>query len=515
MGAPKTKIRIFKLAIYMCGFLFLLFLVTMGNVSFCEEQATNVPAQEVEEGDNITLDFKDVDIQSVLRILSDKGNVNIVAGKDVVGTVTIRLVDVSWRRALDVILKTYGYGYEWISDKVIMVSTLEKIAQRRKSQEEAEAVEPIDTQIFVLNFSRAEDIKKAIENLVSQKGKINLENRTNSIIISDTKSNLKKIEEVIKGLDKVTPQVMIEAKIIEATLGTADKLGIDWTMKITAGGAKRPTTLPFSRWSTDHEFLGKNMYPIPKHETKSEYVEDMTQWIANPNATGPEDAYVHPYIKKITVTSDFPFTGGETYSPNSPIKFSSFPGATADQFTFGTLDFSQFQAVLEVLKSRADTKIVSNPRITTLNNQEANIIVGTVVPIPTYSYSTESGTRVISGYQDQRIGVKLTVTPNINEQSYITLNIKPNVEEIAGWTGPGNERPIISTRGAEAKVMIKDGQTLVMGGLISEKKIKSDKKVPFLGDLPIIGTLLFTKKSETVDKTDLLIFITPRIVKEG
>jgi len=167
---------------------------------------------------------------------------------------------------------------------------------------------------------------------------------------------------------------------------------------------------------------------------------------------------------------------------------------------------------LEILNSRTDTNIISNPRITTLNNQEAKIIVGTIVPIPLYEYSTDTGTRIISGYENQKIGVQLVVTPNINEQKYITLDVVPSVDEITGWTGPDNERPIISTRSATTKVMIKDGQTLVIGGLISEKKVKYKKKVPILGDIPILG-LLFTKKEDTVDKTDLLIFITPRIIE--
>ena len=157
---------------------------------------------------------------------------------------------------------------------------------------------------------------------------------------------------------------------------------------------------------------------------------------------------------------------------------------------------------MEILKSRSDTKIVSNPRITTINNQEAKILVGTVVPIPIYEYSREAGTRVIAGYRDQEVGVKLLVTPNINEQNYVTLSVKPSVEEIIAWTGPDDERPIISTRSAETRVMVKDGETLVIGGLIAETRIKSVTKVPILGDIWLLD-YLFSKKTDTLDKTEL------------
>lgn len=481
---------------------FLAYFVMAGHV-FCQGNPENLANANLKEGvadtvnaeqnnaadrlsasKNITLDFKDADIQSVLRIIAYKSGVNIVTTPDILGNVTIRLVDVPWEQALDTITKTCGFGFERLSDKIIMVSSLERLAQQRKSLQEAAAMEPLDTQAFVLNFSKAEDVKISVEKLISPKGKITVENRSNTILITDIKSNLKLVGDIIKGLDKATPQVMIEARIIETTLGTAEKLGINWTAQITAAGAKRPTTIPFKRDSDG------NMFPVPKR----------TETYAN---------------GAITVASDFPLIPGlpTTLSELKALDYGSFPMSSATDFSFGTLDFSGFKAVLEALSSRSNTKILSNPRITTLNNQEAKMLVGTIVPIPTYSYSKETGTQTISGYESLEIGVKLLVTPNINEKSYITLNIKPSVDEIIGYTGPNNERPIVSTRSAETRVMIKDGQTLAMGGLISEKKIKSHRGIPILKDLPVL-CYIFGKKEETIDRTELLIFITPRIVKD-
>jgi general secretion pathway protein D len=296
-----------------------------------------------------------------------------------------------------------------------------------------------------------------------------------------------RLSEIIKGLDKITPQVMIEARIIEATLGTADKLGIDWTMRVAASGSVRPTTFPFTE-----QVKGSGSKWFPKVKVPSE-LQRVTTTVyddaGNPISSTTEEKTWHKLVP-------------------------GFPSVPAGNFLFGTLDFSQLRAVLEILKSSSDTKIISNPHITTLNNQEAKILVGTKVPIPIYQFSTETGTRVISGYEEEKVGVGLTVIPSVNEKDYITLALKPTVEEITGWTGPDNERPIIATRSAETKVMIKNDQTLVMGGLISEKKIKARRKVPILGNIPVLD-FLFSWKSDILDKTELLIFITPHIITEG
>ncbi|RJO63974.1 MAG: type IV pilus secretin PilQ [Candidatus Omnitrophota bacterium] len=435
---------------------------------------------------NVTLDFKDADIRNVLKIISYKAGVNIVVTPDVVGNVNMRLVDVPWQNALDTIVKTYGFGYEWLNDRVIMVSTLARLAEQRKSQEEAMEKEPLDTDTFVLNFSSAIDIKNVLDKLLSARGKITVESRTNTLIVTDTKSTLLKIKEAIQRLDKMTPQVMIEARIIETTLGSSEKLGIDWNLRVALSGPKRPTTWPFTG-----EIKGAGSKYFPKTTVPTSLVREAT-----------------------TTYSETGAVVGTSYSENTYHSLvAGFPDVPTGLFTFGTLDMTGLQAVLEVLKSSSDTKIISNPRITTLNNQEAKILVGKVVPIPKYEYSKETGALSISGYEDKEVGVKLIVTPNINEQEYVTLSVKPSVEAIIGSTGPNGERPVISTRSAETNVMIKNGQTLVIGGLISEDKIKSKNGIPILGSLPLLK-YLFGRKEDTITKTEMLIFITPHIIRE-
>ena len=497
MKTQNLKLKIFKISnftLWFYLFTFAFYLLCYAQVSGQTQAAGEIPEEQTAKleslvaSENVTLDFKEADIRNVLKIISYKSGVNIVTTPEVMGNITIRLVDVPWEKALDVILKTYGFGYEWLSNKVIMVSTLEKLAQQRKVQQEAAEMEPLDTRVFVLNFSRADDIKVSVEKLVSSRGKITTEARTNTLLIIDTKSNLNSIAEIIKGLDKVTSQVMIEAKIIETTLGSAEKLGIDWSIRAALTGSKRPTTFPFQ--TEEYRGTGKKMLPAVQKPVS---------------------------IERVTTTS-YSETGIPLSTTTTEQLFHQlargFPDVATDTFLFGTLDFSQFSTVLEILSQRTDTKVLSNPRITTLNNREAKILVGSIVPIPNYEYSKDTGTRVVSGYTDQRIGIGLTVTPNINEQDYITLNLKPTIDQITGFTGPNNERPIISTRYAETSVMVKDGQTLVIGGLISEKKIKYKKKIPILGDIPILD-YLFSKKEDTIDRTELLIFITPHIIKEA
>jgi len=484
------KSKIFCLRFLFWIFIFICFpaLELRGEQEETNPEALIVnPEQGPDISQNVTLDFKDADIRNVLRIISYKAGINIVATPEVIGNVSIRLSDIPWERALDTIVKTYGFGYEWLNNKVIMVSTLEKLSQQRKAEEDAAEKEPLDTLAFTLNFTKADDIKTAIEKLISSRGKITLEPRTNTLLITDTKSNLIKISEIVRKLDKITPQVMIEAKIIETTLGSAEKLGIDWNLKVTMSGSKRPTTFPFKA-----NAVGTQSENFPLVKTPAE-------------------------LSRVTTTQTDAQSGTVLNTTTTEQLFNrlanSFPSVAENLFTFGTLDMTQVQAILEILNQRTDTKVLSNPRIATLNNREAKILVGSIVPIPNYEYSKDTGTRVVSGYTNQQIGIGMTVTPNINEHDYITLNVKPTIDQITGFTGPNNERPIISTRNAETNVMIKDGQTLVIGGLISENKIKYNKKIPILGDIPGLK-YFFSKKEDSINRTELLIFITPHIVRE-
>jgi type II secretory pathway component GspD/PulD (secretin) len=193
----------------------------------------------------------------------------------------------------------------------------------------------------------------------------------------------------------------------------------------------------------------------------------------------------------------------------------AFPVVDKAEFQFGTLDFSQFQAVLELIKQRSDAKVLSEPHVTTLNNKEAKILVGEVIAIPTFERNATTGRMEITGYTDRDLGISLTVTPQINSADEIVVSINPEITNLLGYDDltPEIKAPRFSTRSASTQVRIKNGQTIAIGGLIRETTVDTKTKVPILGELPLLEKL-FSHTNKTVQKTDLLFFMTVNIVSE-
>jgi len=415
--------------------------------------ANNIDPISVDDSEdgNIDVEFKDADINDVFRVLALKGNVSIVADPDVKGLVTVSIQNVPWEKALDVICRTYGYAYERESN-IIRVTTLDKQGQ-----------ENLVTEVFPLNYAKAADVAAAVGEMRSERGKIKFDSRSNLVIVTDIPTNIYKIAKVIARLDTITPQVTIEAKIIETNFDDAEDLGLKWNAQYTMTASSRPTTFPW-----------------PANQTGSLY----NNWLPN-----GDDG------------STFPTT-------SQP----AFPLATVDDFSYGILDGSSLSLLLQAIQTKTKTKTLSNPRITTLDNEPAEIHVGTDWPIANYSYNEETDRFVITGWEYKSYGILLQVTPTINKNGYVTLKLHPEISDQDGVIDfQGAQVPILVTQSADATVMIKDGDTLVIGGLLKDKKVKTISKVPFLGDIPILG-LLFTHKKETLEKNDLLIFITPHII---
>lgn len=394
----------------------------------------------------VTLDLEDADIKNVLQILSYKAGVNIVPTPDVQGLVTIKLKNVTWQNALNVILRTYGYGYDQRGN-VIIVATIDNLRKMHENAATLAGQETVSAKTFVLDYADASEVVGSIEKLLTSRGTINFDKRTNVLIVRDIPSNLEIISTVVERIDTTTPQVLIEAKIIETTLTDEENMGIDWVFQAGASGAKRPMFYPFTQ-SSSNKYL-KNM---------------------------------------------------------------PFPAPTDDLFTFGILDFSQMQAVLEMLKSRSGTDTLSNPRIVTLNNQKANIVVGQQYPLPQYTYNEEQAKLQISGWEYKDIGVIFEVTPHVNKVGHVTLKVEPKITDIIDYvTVESTQVPKLSTESASTNVMIKDGQTLVIAGLIKKKWTDTKKKVPVLGDIPLAG-LAFRKTDKKLEKTELIVFITPHVI---
>jgi type IV pilus assembly protein PilQ len=429
----------------------LIILSLMMIPAFAQDQAaTEQPGSQdnlsFSEQGTVSLDFRDADIQNVLRILSYKSGVNIVAGPEVTGQVTIKLQDVPWQKALQVVLETYGYASERRGN-IITVTTIENLKKRREDSKLLSAQEPLVTRTFILNYAKATDVVDSIGKMRTERGSMNIDARTNAVIVRDVPENVELISDVIKQLDKTTPQVLIEAKIVETTLNNTDRLGVDWVLQASVTGAAIPHTWPFTK-STDNKYA----------------------------------------------------------------KNDSFPAADSADFTFGTLSFAQAQAAFEALSTRSDTNILSNPRIVTLDNKMAKINVGSQYPFPQYDYNEEQAKLQISGWDYKDIGIIFDVTPHVNNAGYVTLDIDPKVTAILDYvTVENTQLPQLSIEAAHTSVMIKDGETLVIAGLIKDQVVETKKKGPFLGSIPVLGWP-FQKTEKTAVKTDLLIFLTPHII---
>jgi len=405
-----------------------------------------------------TLRFKDADIRVVLQAITQKAvrdgeKVNILIAPAIKGMVTVDLEKVRWLTALDAVLKTYDFGYEWVGKNIILVDTLENLAEKRKKIAEAKVDEPLDTRVFILKFAKVEEVKDPVSKMLSSRGRLTFDKRTNSLVISDTQSSLARLEEAVEAMDTITPQVLIEAKVVETDLTATENLGVNWGIGASASGAKHASTWPFTGASENKYLSTQNM--------------------------------------------------------------SAVSAATTD-FSYGTLNASSLSATLEVLFRDENTKILSMPKITTMDNNKATIDVITEDPVPNYTYNTEQGAWEIAGYDWIKYGVTLEVTPQINREGFVTLTINPKISENIGsreFSSGGSTVaiPILNTQTTFTKVMIRDQETLVIGGLVRDKLEDTVNKLPILGDIPLLG-YLFKHKAKSKVKKNLLIFVTPRIV---
>ena len=421
--------------------------------------------------DTISLDFKDADIVSVLRVLSMKSNVNIVTGPEVAGLVSVRLDNVPWEKALDVILRTYDYVYER-EGNIIRVTTRDKMK-----------VEPVDTKTFILNYSKATEIQASIQDILTERGRIKTSDRSNMLVVTDTPANLYRIGDIIRKLDKMTSQAFIDSKIVRTAAGEADNLGINWN--IAGGlsrGSSRPTTFPFPSSDGGMATSIEQFFPV----------------LGEATTTGASGAS----------------TPGDAINTRNARAFPEPALAqTNSTFSYGTLDFSSLSAMLQMLQSSSNAKVVSNPRIVVLNNQTASIQVGDQVPLPTYERNETTGSMLVSGFSYRDTGVVLKVTPHINSAEEILVDLSPQVSSKTTDQnfGGGIVAPIFNVTQAQTQVLIQSGQTIAIGGLMTDSNTSNENKVPYLGDIPLVGKLFRSKRQDAGSnnaKIETLFFVT-------
>ncbi|MBL7072277.1 MAG: hypothetical protein ISS33_00700 [Candidatus Omnitrophica bacterium] len=462
---------------------------------------------------NVTVNFKDVEIQTVLRYLSEVSGVDIVPSPGVEGTVTMRLRDKPWEVALDIVTRNYNYAYSRDDEKGII-----RVMPKSSLQEE----EPV-TVVIPLNYiiQNTEDIMslssdddevgtdrnisqlmKAVNSVISPKigERATFLPNVNSIVVTAIPARVGIIKEMLAKIDKKTPQIMLDAKVIEVTLDKDDQFGIDWNAVVSATGASRPTTLPFRNDGSLNFLPSKqtNYYPA-----------------TTLNSTGLSGKGNMPIVDAFSAV-------GQMINPTT---FTTATN-TANLFSFGTLDFSQFSATLRMINNRDDTTILSSPHITTLNNQPAVIKVVTNIYLQKQQKTTEDASVVTVEFEEdpREVGVILNVTPHINEKDEIIVNLRPQVsssltfEELSVSGSTNTVAMAFDLREADTQVLVKDGETIFIGGLISETKAKEDHKVPFLGDLlgdvPIVGGLV-KYKQDNVNKSEVVFFVTVHIIKDG
>ncbi len=414
----------------------------------------------------ISLDFKDAEVGTVLRVISLKSGVNIVAGPEVVGLVTIRLEEVDWEKALDVILRTYGYVYEKDAN-VIRVTTRDKMQ-----------LEPVDTKTFILNYAKASEVMLSVQDILTERGRVKTSERMNMLIVTDIPTNIFHIGQVISRVDKINPQAYIDSKIISTTVGLAEDLGIAWNPQASATGSARPTTFPFS-------------------------------------TTGDSEQL------PASIAQFFPALGNGTVNTVDPVNSRNFPvppvqgiSTTTNAYTFGTLSFASFTAIFKMLKTDSRTKVISNPRVVVLNNQTASVQVGAQIPIPQYTVSSTTGATEVSGFTYRDIGVVLKVTPHINDLNEIMVDLQPEVSSkgVDQTFSSDYTAPTFNITTAKTQVMMKSGETIAIGGLLTDNDAEVETKIPYLGDIPLFGKLLFKSKRQTVgagnEKVETLFFVT-------
>jgi type IV pilus assembly protein PilQ len=399
-------------------------------------------AKDAAGKETLSVDFPDEDIRTILRNVADLFELNIIIPESLQGKTSIKLRDVTWRQIFQNVLAPVGFTY--VEDGNII-----KIVSNDSLQQE-----PVSTEVFVLSYAKASDVKPSIDGLVDGAvgGKILVDARSNSLIITERPSRMNRIRPVLEQLDRATDQVMIETKFIEVTDRDIRDLGVNWASlsayNVSAG--------PFTQ----------------NYDTANS--------------------------KTDTVTS-----GLDTLATANGVTRAVSAVFNADQF----------KVVLSALQSKNGTKIVSNPTVVTLNNTEASINVGEEFPIPSYSFNEQRGSFEVNGFTYKPIGVILKVTPQVNARGFIKLTLTPEVSQQNGSTtfggAGGAEIPIIATRKATTQVSLKDGYTMGIGGLITSTALIGANQVPLLGNIPILG-YLFKQKSKDITTSNLLIFITAK-----
>lgn len=425
-------------------------------------------------GARITIDLQNTDIRELLRILADTGKLNLVIDPDVQGTLGVRFTDTPWDQVLDVVLKNAGLGKE-IQNGVLRVAKMDKLQKEeedRKKLEETKALAgDLQTMTRPLSYAKVGDVQRILKDMLTKRGSVILDDRTNTLIITDLPKNLKVIDELIQTLDVQIPQVQIEARVVEANKDWQQAFGVKWPQSNSGSVAITSGTST----TTSTPWLG----------TSSPFWNGASGF--NRPASGQ--------------------TAGVAWAPGKDGVTSIASPAGEFWFSFLSDRFS-VNAVLQALEKDGVVKIVSSPKVVTQNNKKASILSGQKIPYPTQQGGAQGGAITVA-FADANL--QLDVTPQITNEGTIIMDIKLEKAE-ADFSRTVNGTPTIIRKALDTQVLVRDGGTAVLGGVYVTNHTTGMTGVPFLARIPILGAL-FRTKSKSESNAELLIFITPHILR--
>ncbi len=423
------------------------------------------------QGERLSLNFQNVDVRSLLQVIADFTNLNIITSDSVQGSITLRLKDVPWDQALDIILQSKGLDMRK-NGNVIIVAPRDELATKEKLELEARNqiadLEPLRTENFVVNYQKADDVRKLLvdekQRLLSKRGSVVVDPRTNQLFVQDTAARLEEVRRLLARIDVPVPQVLIEARIVEADDKFSQNLG---------------ARFGFAR-ITNGEWINAGAGSAFSTGTGTGAGGTNTISIGNRTVTNPN--------------------------------FVNLPAGTIGGFQPGNFGLALFNSSvtrlvnLEISALEADGrgKVVSSPRVITADKVKAIIEQGTEIP---YQQATSSGATSVSF---RKAVLKLEVTPQITPEGAIFLDVKVNKDSRGQDTASG---PAIDTKNVQTQVLVENGGTVVLGGIYEQVERSTVTKVPLLGDIPVLGHL-FKNRQRVNDRTELMIFITPRVVSE-
>jgi len=423
------------------------------------------PSEKVYTGRRLSLDFKDADIKNILRLIAEVSNLNIIAGDDVTGKITMRLVDVPWDQALDVILQARSLGMTRVGN-VIRVAPMDTLKREIQAELEArrakERLEDLVTELIPVNYASAKEISAQIKSVLSERGDVKVDERTNILIVKDIPKNIPNVKNLVKSLDTKTPQVLIEARIVEASLTFQEELGVKWGfLAVTGEGEKKTTTVGGGTSGTTS---------IGGSTRSTDYVINLPA-VAQGGVPGTTGA---PGILELLFTSQY--------------------------------GLRQLDIAISAHENKGDVKVISSPKIATLDNREASIEQGLRIP---YRKLTTEGT-VTTDFIDANL--KLTVIPHVTNDGNIRMTIKAK-KDAPDTSITVDGVPSIDKKEAITEVLVKDNGVIVIAGVYSIEKNENVEGVPLFSKIPLLGWL-FKRETKQDKRKDLLIFISPKIIRD-